>query len=801
MATQRRTGIDGNSGPGAAGRPEIPLADAGVIQLISVFRRRWPLFAWGLVICWLLAVAGAVLLPPTFQSSAKVLILRQDPTVAASGVNKLPEVEAPRVTAELLATHVELLRSRKIVFGALQFASLDQLPSILAQIDLDEGETATDYVVENLSVTRGGEGSSQDAHVLNVSFRHREALDAQRVVAAIVERYQAFLNEEFVDVNAEAARLISEARGQLAEELRKAEEEYIQFSAGAPLMWQGQQGSTNGHLIRYEQMQLELARLEVELGESQTRLDLVEQALREMEEAGASDLERLALIDAGNAERVSILAAVQQGETKTAEFQSMQAERTEVAQTQYQNLLELLAKEKTLLAEVGPAHAEVINTQNRLVVIREFLADRSAALIVDDEESPNARRLVDAYVALLRHDLKSVSQRRAVFQAAATEEEAAAKSVVQFALKDEELRSKVARNRQLHTAVVDRLREINLTKDYTGFIHQVIASPEPGDKVWPNLPLLLVLGTCLGLVLGCGAATAAELGDRSFHDVEEIEEALGLPVLAHLPPLTTTPRRGGAARQGSGSGVAPLLCVLDRPRSEEAEVFHGLRAATFFGNRGRDLRILAITSPGPQEGKSIVAANLAACLAQSGRRVLLIDCHLRRPHVDELLGVPNVVGLADVVAGRVELPDAVQAGPVSALSLLTSGLVPQIGGADHLLASREFRQFLEMVRDRYDHVLLDCPSILAQSDTCFAAAGADGVLLVLRASRNSRPRAQRAVEMLGDSGASLFGSVVNTWGLARGGRHYSRKYETALVVPGADDESEPDTAPLQRQSP
>jgi capsular exopolysaccharide synthesis family protein len=159
------------------------------------------------------------------------------------------------------------------------------------------------------------------------------------------------------------------------------------------------------------------------------------------------------------------------------------------------------------------------------------------------------------------------------------------------------------------------------------------------------------------------------------------------------------------------------------------------------------------------DGKSTLAANLAISVAQTGKRVLLIDADLRRPQLHLLFSVSNNVGVASVLEGTTEVSDATIASAVPGLSIMPSGPLPS--NPSELLSSPRMKEMLESLAEKYDLVLLDTPPLLAVTDPSAVAARVDGVILTLRLGKQSRPRAQRAREILATLGAHVLGVVVN----------------------------------------
>lgn len=748
--TQPKTNLVANSG--------FSVGDFGLIDIWQIARRHWLIVASSLVMGIGLAVAYFVTATPKYESTAQVLVMRKDPTLPTTGAQASRDDES-KVSQDLLATHMQIVQSKRIVSQSLESQGLDQLPSILEV--LKEDETPTDYVVDNLLVTLGGTGQAKTAHVINIAFQHTSPEESQGIVNAIVQTYKKFLEEKFQDVNKEAADLIVQAQTNLGDELEKAEATYQGFREKAPLLFNGDQ-VTNVHRARYDQIQQELSNLEVQITEGKSRLDVVQAELREQEANGATNLERLALIDEKNAQRIGILVTVEQGEADTAEFQSRQPERMASATAEFSALLTLLAKEKTLLEDFGPGHPEVKSAREQINLMQKFLTEKAVTTgTIRKETLLNPKDLVDAYVKLLRHDVVSLESRKNELMSLAMKEEEQAKTLVSLELDGETLRKDVTRKQELYDAVVDRLREINLAKDYGGFINEIIAEPELGEQVSPKLPLCLAVGVFFGLVLGGGGTALAEIRDRSFHSPEEIGAALGnLSILSHMPELRMLKdAKLVAAINASGSTLEPTLLAFHRPKSREAEVFRGLRTSLFFSSHAQKFKVIQCTSANQGDGKTTLIANLAVSIAQTGKRVLLVDCDLRRPRIHVMFGLSDTVGLSSVIAGDSEPWDAVQATEAENLWVLSCGPVPN--NPAELLTSPMFEEFLALARERYDYVLLDTPPVLAVSDPSIVASRVDGVALIVRVSKDTRPQTVRAKEMLDAVGATLVGAIVN----------------------------------------
>ena len=719
---------------------------------IGVLVRRWPLIAAGLLIGVGLALAYQFTATTKYESKAQILVMKKDSTLPTHGGERSTE-NAEKVSEDMLASHMQIVQSPKIVDNALRQAQLENLPSVVSRLKEDQSEA--EYIIDNLAVSRGGAGQAKLANVLNVAFRHTSSEDCEKVMNAIVASYKGFLADTFQDVSKDAVNLIAEARDEIGKDLESVEADYQQFREQAPLLWNGD-STSNTHRLNFERIQQSISDLQMQRATAKTRLETVTQGIARQGDK-ASDLDLLALIDQDHVARLTLLVTVKQGSSLTEEFGAKVPGITAKVTAEYQGLLALALKEKTLLADFGSEHPLVQDVRQQLSETQSFIDRKSAGLSIDEQRTkldPNS--LLAGYVTLLKNDLDTLNLREKEMEMLAAQEEQAAKELVSSELRGEALKKEVDRKQQLYDTVLDRLREINLIKDYGGLVTEVIAPVEPGEKVWPKLPLVLLMGILAGLVLGAGAAFGAEFLDRSLRSEEEVRQALNLPVLTRLP------RFKGAdveLKDLDPDALDPTLVAYYRPKSREAEAFRGLRTSLFFSSRGRRQQIIMGTSANPGDGKTLMSSNLAVSIAQSGRKVLLIDADMRRPRIHKLFGLSVETGLSSVIGGEIDPPDAVQATPVENLWCVTCGPAP--ANPSELLSSAQFEQCLQFYREHYDYIIIDCPPLLAVADPCIVAPIADAVIFAVRLIKDTQSQIQRSKELLESVDANVIGVVVN----------------------------------------
>lgn len=191
-----------------------------------------------------------------------------------------------------------------------------------------------------------------------------------------------------------------------------------------------------------------------------------------------------------------------------------------------------------------------------------------------------------------------------------------------------------------------------------------------------------------------------------------------------------------------------------------AEAYRTLRTNLEFSNLDKSLRALVVTSASPDEGKSTTLANLAVTMAQGGKRVILMDCDLRRPTLHQLWNVKNNLGLTDMVRDDAALNNPpLQDTAVPNLKVLTSGQLPP--NPAEVLGSKRMEEILAALLNRADLLLLDAPPVIAVTDAAVLASKVDGVLLIVSAGRTKREEARRAQAQLQKVNARIVGAVLN----------------------------------------
>ncbi|MGU8705059.1 CpsD/CapB family tyrosine-protein kinase [Clostridium perfringens] len=201
-----------------------------------------------------------------------------------------------------------------------------------------------------------------------------------------------------------------------------------------------------------------------------------------------------------------------------------------------------------------------------------------------------------------------------------------------------------------------------------------------------------------------------------------------------------------------------MFLVDKDPKSIAAESYRVLRTSLEYSSIDKELKSIVITSSEPGEGKSTVAGNLASIIAQNNKKVIIIDCDLRRPTIHKKFGISNSIGLTEYIIGKNDLNNVIQILNEN-FSVITSGRIPP--NPSEILSSKSMENLLKALSVCYDYVILDTPPLTAVTDAQILAGKCDGTILVVRAESTSKESIIKAYKELEKVRANVLGSVLN----------------------------------------
>lgn len=397
---------------------------------------------------------------------------------------------------------------------------------------------------------------------------------------------------------------------------------------------------------------------------------------------------------------------------------------------------QLRQRRASLTARYGPRAPVIVAIDQRLADLDADAPDDQPDTEAAIERISERRRVLEAQRIQLARALADQQTRLAVLHEKNSQIETAQREI--------------ERTRDLRERVMSRIQLAALTEAAPPLTIAVLDRATPATApIGGGHPRRLLEGAVLGFMLGFALLIVHGLVRRRLGTAAQVTAAIGAPVLATLPKL-----------EKSLSDRARGQYVLARSASPYAEACRALRTAVLFAGRRSRGSAIAVTSPIPGMGKSTVTANLAVCIAQTGRRVLVLDADLRRPRQHRFFDIECDRSIADVLreSQQMQLRQLVHRTSVVGLDVLVCG--SPADNPSEIMTSRIFADAFDQLRQGYDIVLIDCPPLLSVTDAQVAAALADQTICVLNADTLARPviQARRALEAVG---AQLFGAVVN----------------------------------------
>ena len=724
------------------------------LDVIGIVKRRYPLIMLGILIGTVVAAIYYLQQAPIYESTLTVLVGQRSSELTSTGKG---DAEGSNMVQDgILSTHMELFTSRKIINQAITEHQL-----VLSSAS-SEGGSPVDRVRSNLTVNKGGAGLAKNASILKATFRDGDPENAVKVLTAVYESYKKYIDSQSKNVGEDAAELIAKAQIKNEEELRQADEEYRKFVQSVPAFITsnslGSDSLSDIHRVRLNKIEDELAVIRSTLAETRSRYTVIKERTAGKKPEDIKDSEVMALLSEKEVGRIFGLMNVLKDDYQSSTQQLNTVMRTENARTEYQKLVDLQSKKNILLSSFGPNHPSVNAVELEIASVNETLAKRRDNL-PEEEKSKRASpaQMLVSYFTVLKNEIAELEKRETELMKLSEIEAKQSKEVELSFLLGGSLKSNLQRAQTRYDEVFKRLQEINLNSDYAGFSTDLLASPLPATSpIWPTKTRIGTLGVLAGAMLGLMFAILAEFADRTFRSPEDVENSVGASILVHIPKIDVAKLK----KKVGASKIAPTISTFHAPRGSESETFRVLRTVLLFQAKKAEQNVFMVTSPSPADGKSTTIANLAVSLAQTGKRILLIDADMRRPTVAKTFGIDDVVGLSDILEGESTLDECCVTSEQTNLTICTEGSATS--HPSELLESDRFIELVDEVRKKFDIVLIDCPPLLAVADPAIISSVVDGCLLTMRIEKNNRTLVERSCEILRDHDAKLLGVIVNS---------------------------------------
>ncbi|MBB1428469.1 polysaccharide biosynthesis tyrosine autokinase [Shewanella sp. SG44-2] len=324
------------------------------------------------------------------------------------------------------------------------------------------------------------------------------------------------------------------------------------------------------------------------------------------------------------------------------------------------------------------------------------------------------------------------------------------------------LKRDVEVSNEIYTMLLGKTQELDIVRAGTVGNVRIIDTAEVNTSkpVKPKKALIVVMATMLGGMLAVAIVLLQKAMHRGVEDPSEIE-AIGLPVYASVPYSEYQNKLMSFTKSSKAKAIAKATSILalDNPADLSIEALRSLRTSLHFAMMEAKNNIIAISGPSPGVGKSFISVNLAAVLAQSGKRVLIIDADMRKGYLQTQFGLKWDDGLSDYLSGRLTLEQITKATKVNGLSVITRGQIPP--NPSELLMHSNFSKLVAEISPAYDIIIIDTPPILAVTDPAIVSAHTGTTLLVTRFGQNHLREIELTRNRFEQNGIDVKGVVFN----------------------------------------
>lgn len=327
---------------------------------------------------------------------------------------------------------------------------------------------------------------------------------------------------------------------------------------------------------------------------------------------------------------------------------------------------------------------------------------------------------------------------------------------------------------QLYTGLLNSYQQLRIAKaGEIGNVRIVDTAVEPIEPIKPKKLQILILSIFLGGFLGTLLALLRNMLRSGVKDSTQIENELDLPVYATVPRSPVQESRIKLLKKKKN---IPILAVK---HSDDIaiESLRSMRTAIHFALSSAKKNIIMVSGPAPEVGKSFISTNLATILAQSQKRVLIIDADLRRGYLHKYFNQQAQPGLADYLNGQTELSQVIKATEVSGLDVIARGKSP--ANPSELLSTSQFAAMLNQLSEQYDHILIDTPPILAVTDGIIISQHAGVNLVIARYSKTQMKELELTINRFEQAGVKVNGIILNDIQRSSAGYGYGYNYSYA----------------------
>jgi polysaccharide biosynthesis transport protein len=704
--------------------------ESGITENLWTLRRAWYVPAIGCLLGLMLGISYVAMVPTPYKSSARILIDR--------GLNRYLQtnkiVDEPTFDDAEIATQVYILTSDSVIAPVVRSLNLTSDSEFVGRpsapnskqstgetdvADVSPSDTAieriaVESVIKRLAVSR------EDTAVINVSFESQDANKAARIANAIADAYIS----NTADTNLKATRVVSQWLQDRLDQLHKqamdADRALQDFKVANNLVSTGKGSLTSDELAN---LNTQLSNARIAMAEAKARLDQIRQA-------GPTRLMNMALGD-----------AVTNPDKKGPDKITLNNAEITKLRAQYRDLATKAAEIESL---VGPTHLAVIKYRQRMQEVQEA---------IQEEE----QRIEDSYAG--EYQLAATREKELDATLAKSLGKVETSSHAEGAMR--ELESSAETLQSLYNGFLQKFKEINTIQTETIPLQSariISRATAPLHKSLKKPALALAGSTALGFLFGAGILLAREWAAGVFRSSKVVERITGLYCVV-LPKVKAKEQQKSAA---STSWMPIEEYVLDAPFSRFTETLRAIKALINRDHAAHGAKVIGIVSSVSREGKTTVAANLAALMiASTGARTLVIDADLHMRSLTARLAPDACEGLIEALEDPSRLATVISKGSRSGLHVLPCPTSGRVLNAAELLGSTKMEKLMLAARNNYDYIIVEIAPIMSVVDLKMIERFVDGFIFVVEWGQTKRRVVLEALSEADMISQRLMGVILN----------------------------------------
>ncbi|NPU89515.1 MAG: polysaccharide biosynthesis tyrosine autokinase [Fervidobacterium sp.] len=702
---------------------EIRQDELTLEDILRIFKKHIWWFVATLIGIVALTVAYLIVATPIYEASVTINIEPRTKSTltdlfSATGyIGSKPDI----------ATEVELIKSRTNIEKVVE--NLNLLSYFREKMNIKNGELTT-YDVVNMIAKMITVTTVKDTSIVKVSVQNPDPELAKNLANELANVYNEML-QKFSKNEYTARRMFIESQiPKVEQELKQVEDELKRFKEKNKIYVLDVEAQNLLNTVY--QLDTQINNYKIQIEETKAKIAAITEQLKRTNQKVVSS------------ETISINPVVAQLRAKLADLQIQLAgllntysendERVKTVRNQIDETERMLKSqiEKVITSQVETINPNYSELYNQLIQANTTLQMLNSSIAA-------VERMRDSYSSKIAQ-LPAVEQQLLQLE------------------RDRKVKE------TLYSVLLEKLEETKISE--AGVIGRAtIIDPAitPTVPVKPNKKLTLAVGGVLGIFLGILMVFLREAFDKTISDEEYVKQVLkDAPVLGRIPEV-----------EFPESSERPELVVINLPTSPQAEALK-LTATNIEYSTTPAPKIIAITSSGPREGKTFIAANIALSYAQNGVKTLLLDFDMRKPRIEKVLGIERInVGVSNHILKDVPL-DRIITKYQENLDIIPVGPIPPNPTA--LLTSKKLEELVATLRTMYDRIVIDLPPILAAADALIVSKLVDGLVLVIRAGKTQKSSLKVAFENIVTSSSKLLGSVINAINANQRGYYYYYYY-------------------------